>query len=96
MLHFRHGKMSAFIRVAKYSVILQYAARAREVKEPVVPCGVSFPSFFPLMERNWAVGDNPRAPFGASGKLTTPPALCATSPYTGEARGCGTIGTSPA
>jgi len=29
----------------------------KEVKEPSVPCGVSFPLFFPLVERKEAVGD---------------------------------------
>jgi hypothetical protein len=29
----------------------------KEVKEPSVPCGVSFPLFFPLLERKEAVGD---------------------------------------
>ena len=30
------------------------------VKGPWVPCGVSFPSFFPLVERKRAVGDRTR------------------------------------
>ena len=32
----------------------------KEVKEPSVPCGVSFPPFFPLLERKAAVGDRTR------------------------------------
>ena len=31
--------------------IVSKVVRAQEVKEPTVPCGVSFPLFFPLVER---------------------------------------------
>jgi len=36
------------------------------VKEPLVPCGVSFPLFFPLVERKEAVGDWTRFQFTVS------------------------------
>ncbi len=41
----------------KQEVLLAEEYRPKEVKEPLVPCGVSFPLFFPLVERKEAVGD---------------------------------------
>ncbi len=40
-----------------FSSLRKKQDRVKEVKEPMVPCGVSFPLFFPLLERKEAVGD---------------------------------------
>ena len=40
--------------------IVSKVVRAQEVKEPTVPCGVSFPLFFPLVERKEVVEDRTR------------------------------------
>ena len=45
---------------ATFSGLLYRRDRIKEVKEPSVPCGVSFPLFFPLLEIKEAVGDRTR------------------------------------
>jgi hypothetical protein len=52
--------METPIRVAEHFPCLSAHEPRKEVKEPLVPCGVSFPLFFPLVERKEVVEDRTR------------------------------------
>ncbi|MBP3494553.1 MAG: hypothetical protein J6J83_08140 [Oscillospiraceae bacterium] len=63
LLHFCCGKRLSVLdaeAMLHLAALRIFRSRAKEVKEPSVPCGVSFPLFFPLLERKEAAGGRTR------------------------------------